>query len=142
MGAKDEHTLRAFLEAEAYPGPSLIIAYCHCIAHGINMSTAIQNQKAAVDSGHWLLYRYHPERRARGENPLQLDSRAPKMSLANFLLMENRFKMLTKSQPEQARRLFEQAQQEVRERWRCYDLLAVQNQKPTAGGVSLEEKKE
>ena len=128
MGAKDEHTLRAFLEAEAYPGPSLIIAYSHCIAHGINMSTANQNQKAAVDAGHWLLYRYHPERRARGENPLQLDSRAPKISLTNFLLMENRFKMLTKSQPEHARRLFEQAQQEARARWRWYELLAAQKQ--------------
>jgi pyruvate-ferredoxin/flavodoxin oxidoreductase len=127
MGAKDEHTLRAFLEAEAYPGPSLIIAYSHCIAHGINMATANQNQKAAVDAGHWLLYRYHPERRARGENPLQLDSRAPKTSLENFFLMENRFKMLTKSQPEQARRLFDQAQQEAQARWRWYELLAGQN---------------
>jgi pyruvate-ferredoxin/flavodoxin oxidoreductase len=138
MGAKDEHTLRAFLEAEAYPGPSLIIAYCHCIAHGINMSTAMQNQKVAVDSGHWLLYRYHPERRARGENPLQLDSRAPKMSLANFLQMENRFKMLTKSQPEQARRLFEQAQQDVRERWRWYELLAAQGRSQESGVRSQE----
>ncbi|MFM6507372.1 MAG: thiamine pyrophosphate-dependent enzyme, partial [Dolichospermum sp.] len=62
MGAKDEQTLKTFLEAEAYNGPSLIIAYSHCIAHGINMSTAMQNQKAAVDSGRWLLYRYHPDR--------------------------------------------------------------------------------
>jgi pyruvate-ferredoxin/flavodoxin oxidoreductase len=141
MGAKDEHTLRAFLEAEAYPGPSLIIAYSHCIAHGINMSTANQNQKAAVDAGHWLLYRYHPERRARGENPLQLDSRAPKISLSNFLLMENRFKMLTKSQPEQARRLFEQAQQEARARWRWYELLAAQKPASSQGDLQ-EEKKE
>ena len=66
MGAKDEHTLKAFLEAEAYDGPSLIIAYSHCIAHGINMTTAMSNQKAAVDSGQWLLYRYNPERTARG----------------------------------------------------------------------------
>jgi pyruvate-ferredoxin/flavodoxin oxidoreductase len=124
MGAKDEHTLRAFLEAEAYPGPSLIIAYSHCIAHGINMSTAMQNQKAAVDSGHWLLYRHHPERAAHGENPLQLDSRAPKGSLEKFLLMENRFKMLTKSRPEDAKRLFEEAQQDVQARWRFYEKLA------------------
>jgi pyruvate-ferredoxin/flavodoxin oxidoreductase len=81
MGARDEHTLKAFLEAEAYDGPSLIIAYSHCIAHGINMATAMQNQKAAVDAGQWLLYRYHPERAAHGENPLQLDSRAPKIPI-------------------------------------------------------------
>src|SRR5215472_13820089 len=77
MGAKDEHTLKAFLEAEAYDGPSIIIAYSHCIAHGINMTTAMANQKAAVDSGQWLLYRYNPERAATGENPLILDSRTP-----------------------------------------------------------------
>ena len=69
MGAKDEHTLKAFLEAEAYDGPALIIAYSHCIAHGINMTTANQNQKAAVNSGQWLLYRYNPERlRAQRES--------------------------------------------------------------------------
>ena len=70
MGAKDEHTLKAFLEAEAYDGPSLIIAYSHCIAHGINMTTAMTDQKPAVDSGQWLLYRYNPERALQGENPL------------------------------------------------------------------------
>ncbi len=75
MGAKDEHTLKAFLEAEAYDGPSIIIAYSHCIAHGIDMTTGMQDQKAAVDSGQWLLYRYNPDRIAAGENPLMLDSR-------------------------------------------------------------------
>jgi pyruvate-ferredoxin/flavodoxin oxidoreductase len=74
MGAKDEHTLKAFLEAEAYDGPAIIIAYSHCIAHGINMTTAMQNQKAAVHSAQWLLYRYNPDRVALGENPLQLDA--------------------------------------------------------------------
>ena len=77
MGAKDEHTLKAFLEAEAHDGPSLIIAYSHCIAHGINMTTAMSDQKLAVDSGQWLLYRYNPERALAGENPLTLDSRTP-----------------------------------------------------------------
>jgi pyruvate-ferredoxin/flavodoxin oxidoreductase len=133
MGAKDEHTLRAFLEAEAYPGPSLIIAYSHCIAHGINMATAMQNQKLAVDSGHWLLYRYHPERTKTGENPLQLDSRAPKTALENYLMIENRFKMLTKSRPEEARRLFRQAQQDVQTRWRFYEYLAARKMEPTDG---------
>jgi pyruvate-ferredoxin/flavodoxin oxidoreductase len=125
MGARDEHTLKAFLEAEAYDGPSLIIAYSHCIAHGINMTTAMQNQKAAVDAGQWLLYRYHPERAARGENPLQLDSRAPKIPIEQFLYLENRFKMLTMSKPEEARRLLEEAQKDVQTRWRMYEYLGA-----------------
>jgi pyruvate-ferredoxin/flavodoxin oxidoreductase len=124
MGARDEQTLRAFLEAEAYDGPSLIIAYSHCIAHGINMSTAMQNQKAAVDSGQWLLYRFHPERTAQGENPLQLDSRAPKLALDRYMYMENRFKMLTKSHPEEAKRLLHEAQEDVHRRWHNYEYLA------------------
>ena len=85
MGARDEHTLKAFLEAEAYDGPALIIAYSHCIAHGINMTTAMQNQKAAVNTGQWLLYRYNPERLRLGENPLQLDSAAPRVKARGLL---------------------------------------------------------
>jgi pyruvate-ferredoxin/flavodoxin oxidoreductase len=132
MGARDEHTLKAFLEAEAYDGPSLIIAYSHCIAHGINMTTAMQNQKAAVDAGQWLLYRYHPERAAHGENPLQLDSRAPKIPIEQFLYLENRFKMLTKSKPEEAKRLLEEAQKDVQTRWRMYEYLGAR--KPDLNG--------
>jgi pyruvate-ferredoxin/flavodoxin oxidoreductase len=132
MGARDEHTLKAFLEAEAYDGPSLIIAYSHCIAHGINMTTAMQNQKTAVDAGQWLLYRYHPERAAHGENPLQLDSRAPKIPIEQFLYMENRFKMLTKSKPEEAKRLLEEAQKDVQTRWRMYEYLSAR--KPDVNG--------
>jgi pyruvate-ferredoxin/flavodoxin oxidoreductase len=128
MGAKDEHTLKAFLEAEAYPGPSLIIAYSHCIAHGINMTTAMQNQKAAVDSGQWLLYRYHPERALHGENPLQLDSHAPKMAVEKYLYLENRFKMLTKSNPEDAKQLLKEAQEDVDTRWRLYEYLAARKE--------------
>ncbi len=131
MGARDEHTLKAFLEAEAYDGPSLIIAYSHCIAHGINMATAMQNQKAAVDSGQWLLYRYHPERAARGENPLQLDSRAPKIPVEQFFKMENRFKMLTQTRPEIARQLFERANQDAQARWRLYEHLAGRKPEPS-----------
>src|SRR6202007_1803670 len=100
MGAKDEHTLKAFLEAEAYDGPSIIIAYAHCIAHGIDMTTGLQDQKAAVDSGQWLLYRYNPERAVANENPLVLDSRSPTRRVQDYMLMETRFKMLTKSKPE------------------------------------------
>lgn len=125
MGAKDEHTLRAFLEAEAYPGPSLIIAYSHCIAHGINMTTAMRDQKAAVDTGQWLLYRYNPQRAEEGENPLHLDSRAPKMPVKQYMLMENRFKMLLKTRPYDAKDLFSQAQQDINSRWSMYEYLAA-----------------
>jgi pyruvate-ferredoxin/flavodoxin oxidoreductase len=125
MGARDEHTLRAFLEAEAYDGPSLIIAYSHCIAHGIDMTTAMQNQKAAVDTGQWLLYRYHPERPGQGLNPLQLDSHAPSLPLERYLYLENRFKMLTKSKPEVARQLLSEAQDDVAQRRALYEYLAA-----------------
>jgi len=124
MGAKDEHTLKAFLEAEAYDGPSLIIAYSHCIAHGIDMTTGMQDQKTAVDSGQWLLYRYNPERTAQGENPLILDSRAPTKKVADFMSMETRFKMLTKSKPEDAKRLWAEAQHDAETRYRMYEYLA------------------
>ncbi|HEX7407718.1 MAG TPA: pyruvate:ferredoxin (flavodoxin) oxidoreductase [Candidatus Binatia bacterium] len=129
MGAKDEHTLKSFLEAEAYPGASLIIAYSHCIAHGIDMTTAMQNQKAAVDSGQWLLCRYHPDRVKTGENPLQLDSAQPKIPVERYMYMENRFKMLTKSNPEDAKQLLKEAQHDVDTRWRLYQHLA--GHKPT-----------
>jgi len=127
MGAKDEHTLKAFLEAEAYDGPSIIIAYAHCIAHGINMTTGMQNQKAAVDSGQWLLYRYNPVRAASGENPLILDSRAPSKHVQDFLLMETRFKMLTKSKPEDAKELWQLAQKDAEARFKFYEYLAQRN---------------
>ncbi|MBI2880992.1 MAG: pyruvate:ferredoxin (flavodoxin) oxidoreductase [Candidatus Tectomicrobia bacterium] len=124
MGAKDEHTLKAFLEAEAYEGPSLIIAYSHCIAHGINMTTGMQNQKAAVETGQWLLYRYNPDLAKEGKNPLHLDSTRPKKPVSEYMHMENRFKMLTKSHPDAAKRLAKEAQEEVNQRWALYQHLA------------------
>jgi pyruvate-ferredoxin/flavodoxin oxidoreductase len=124
MGAKDEHTLKAFLEAEAYDGPALIIAYSHCIAHGINMTTAMQNQKAAVQSGQWLLYRYNPELAAKGESPLHIDSSAPKLPVTEYLKLENRFRMLGKSNPEEAKRLFDLAQENIHRRWQLYQRLS------------------
>ena len=133
MGAKDEHTLKAFLEAEAYDGPSLIIAYSHCIAHGINMATGLQNQKAAVQSGQWLLYRYHPDRALAGENPLLLDSQAPKLKVEQYMNMENRFKMLTKSKPEEAKRLFAEAQKDADRRWQLYQHMAARDFKSGDG---------
>ncbi len=124
LGARDEQTLRAFLEAESYDGPSLIIAYSHCIAHGIEMTTAMHNQKAAVDAGQWILYRYHPERTKSGQNPLILDSKPPKIAVQDYLYMENRFKMLTKSNPEEAERLLKEAQEDVQARWQLYEAMA------------------
>jgi pyruvate-ferredoxin/flavodoxin oxidoreductase len=125
MGAKDEHTLKVFLEAEAYDGPALIIAYSHCIAHGINMKSAMQNQKAAVNSAQWLLYRYNPDRAAIGENPLQLDSAAPRMPVSDYFQLENRFKMLTHSNPAAATQLFARAQEDVNTRRGLYEFLAA-----------------
>ncbi|MDW8344416.1 MAG: pyruvate:ferredoxin (flavodoxin) oxidoreductase [Verrucomicrobiae bacterium] len=136
MGARDEHTLRAFLEAESYDGPSLIIAYSHCIAHGINMATGMQNQKAAVNCGQWLLYRFDPRRLAAGENPLQLDSRPPTKKVEEYLLSENRFKMLTKSKPQDARILFQMAQEDAERRYRLYEYLAARKLKPDAPAVA------
>lgn len=130
MGARDEHTLRAFIEAEAYDGPSLIIAYSHCIAHGINMTTAMKHQKDLVESGRWLLYRYNPQLKQEGKNPLQLDSRSPKKQVSQSMYAENRFKMLTKSKPEDAKRLLEEAQEDVNTRWQMYEYLA---NKPSNG---------
>lgn len=124
MGAKDEHTLKAFLEAEAYDGPALIIAYSHCIAHGIDMTTGMQNQKAAVDSGQWLLYRYNPDLEEQGKNPLLLDSRAPTMPLDIYMNMENRFRLLAKTRPEQAKQMLELAEEDVRVRRSMYEYLA------------------
>ena len=124
MGARDEHTLKAFLEAEAYEGVSLIIAYSHCIAHGINMTTAMQQQKALVDSGRWLLYRYNPRRTEKGENPLLLDSRTPKQPVEQSMYAENRFRMLMHSQPETAKKLMQQAQEDVNTRYAMYRYLS------------------
>ena len=124
MGAKDEHTLKAFLEAEAYDGPSIIIAYSHCIAHGINMTTAMSDQKVAVDSGQWLLYRFNPERALQGENPLLLDCRTPSKRVKEYLQQQTRFQMLTKSKPEDARRLWQEAQHDADVRYKFYEYLA------------------
>jgi pyruvate-ferredoxin/flavodoxin oxidoreductase len=140
MGAKDEHTLKAFLEAEAYDGPSIIIAYASCIAHGIDMTTAMTDQKVAVESGQWLLYRYNPEKTAAGENPLTLDSRAPTRKVQDFLLQQTRFKMLTKSKPEDAKRLWKLAQQDVENRYRMYEYMASRKTEPAIPANDAGEK--
>ena len=115
MGASDTQTVRAFLEAEAYDGPSIIIAYSHCIAHGIDMAKGMHQQKLATDAGYWPLYRFDPRRKAEGKNPLQLDSRAPKIPLKDYAYNETRYRMLTQSNPEAAARLLAEAQAAVLE---------------------------
>ena len=125
MGAKDEHTLKAFLEAEAYDGPALIIAYSHCIAHGINMATALQDQKAAVNSAQWLLYRYNPDRVRLGENPLKLDSPPPKIDIAEYFKLENRFGTIAKSNSTKAIELLTRARCDIDRRRSLYEYLAA-----------------
>lgn len=121
MGANDTHTIKAFLEAESYDGPSLIIAYTHCIAHGYDLKHGMSQQKAAVQSGHWPLLRYDPRREDDGENPFQLDSKKPSIPLERYAYNETRYTMLVHSQPAVADELLEQAKQDVKIRWQNYE---------------------
>ncbi|OGU60120.1 MAG: pyruvate:ferredoxin (flavodoxin) oxidoreductase [Ignavibacteria bacterium GWF2_33_9] len=125
FGSNDNQTLKAFVEAEAYDGPSIIIAYSHCIAHGINMEAPLQNQKAIVDSGQWILYRYNPNLAVEGKNPFVLESKPPKMPVANYMDMEIRYKMLSKINPTAYTELYKQAQEFVDERYKHYAFLAT-----------------
>jgi len=127
MGASDAQTVKAIIEAEAYDGPSIIIAYSHCIAHGINMQNGLDQQKLAVESGYWPLYRYNPDLTIEGKNPFSLDSKAPKIPVRNYAYNETRYKMLTKTHPEHAKRLIELAQEDVNEKWDFYSGLADTN---------------
>ena len=125
MGANDTQTVRAILEAEAYDGPSLIIAYSHCIAHGINMRTGLEQQQGAVDSGHWPLFRFNPELASQGKNPLTLDSKAPKISFQDYAYKETRYNMLAKAKPEVAEKFLQAAQENVKSKWQLYEQLAA-----------------
>jgi pyruvate-ferredoxin/flavodoxin oxidoreductase len=124
FGANDAHTVRAFMEAEAYAGPSLILAYSHCIAHGYDLKYGLDQQKAAVASAYWPLYRYNPDRADQDLNPFQLDSKPAKISLDEYIYREGRYKMLTQSHPERAAKLLELAQGDVETRWEAYAKLA------------------
>jgi pyruvate-ferredoxin/flavodoxin oxidoreductase len=124
MGSSDAQTLKAFLEAEAYDGPSLILAYSHCIAHGYDMKFGLEQQKAAVASGYWPLYRYNPDRVSQGLNPFQLDSKPPEIPLEKYIYREGRYQMLTQSHPDRATRLLELAQADIKARWQTYLQLA------------------
>jgi pyruvate-ferredoxin/flavodoxin oxidoreductase len=120
MGGGDTHTVKAFQEAEAYNGPSLIIAYSHCIAHGYDMSHGLEQQKAAVNSGYWPLMRYNPALRLEGKNPFQLDSKAPAIPFKQYAYQEARYTMLARSNPDVARELLHLAQDDVDRQWRVY----------------------
>ncbi|HKV39703.1 MAG TPA: pyruvate:ferredoxin (flavodoxin) oxidoreductase [Blastocatellia bacterium] len=125
MGASDSQTLKAFLEAEAHPGPSIIIAYGQCIAHGIDMAKGMHHQKLAVDSGYWPLYRYNPASSAEGQNPFHLDSKEPSIPLADYIYTEGRYSSLKRSDPDEARILLQRAEESVAERWQFYKHLAA-----------------
>ncbi|MGD2278793.1 MAG: pyruvate:ferredoxin (flavodoxin) oxidoreductase [Candidatus Omnitrophota bacterium] len=124
MGADPMQTMKAFIEAETYQGPSIIIAYSHCIAHGYNLVNGHEEQKKAVAAGHWPLYRYNPDLCAEGKNPLQLDSKAPSIKLEDYIYNENRYKVLQKTDPERAKMLLDKAQKIVRDHYGLYEYLS------------------
>ena len=124
FGSKDLQATRAFLEAEAHPGPSLIIAYSHCIAHGYDLAFGLEQQKLAVETGYWPLYRYEPMAVARGENPLHLDSQPPKGDLGRYMRNETRFRLVEQAHPDRFRQLLLQAQRDVHTRFALYKNLA------------------
>ena len=130
MGANDSHTIKAIREAEAYEGPSLIIAYTHCIAHGYDLKYGMSQQDAAVKSGSWLLYRFDPRRTTEGKSALRLDCRPPKLPLEKYIYNETRYKMLARSDPENAKRLLDESKRDHADRRRLYEYLANRTTQP------------
>jgi len=126
MGANPNQTLKAILEAEAYPGPSIVIAYCPCIEHGMKCGMGLSQleQKKAVEAGYWHLYRYNPELKAEGKNPFVLDSKQPTGDFQQFLLGQNRYASLKLSFPEKAQELYDKAERDAKERLESYQTLA------------------
>jgi len=139
VGAKDNQTVKAFLEAESYDGPSIIIAYSHCIAHGYDLVQGCEQQKLAVDSGHWPLYRFDPRRIELGESPLQMDSPAPKVGLGAYMRNETRYRMVEQADPARFKHLLAAAQREVNNRYEAHANLARLTL-PTRTVAELEEK--
>jgi pyruvate-ferredoxin/flavodoxin oxidoreductase len=127
MGANDAQTIKAIVEAESYDGPSIVIAYSHCIQQGIAMERGLDQQKLAVQSAYWPLFRFDPRLAAQGKNPLQLDSKGPALPLEKYIYNETRYKMLTLSKPEVAAQLLEEAQGDVIKKWRIYEQMAAMN---------------
>ncbi len=130
MGANDQHTLKAILEAEAYDGPSLIIAYSHCINHGIDMRKGLDQQKAAVNSGFWPLYRYNPDLAEAGKNPLTVDSKDPSIPLSDYVYNETRYRMLVQVDEQRAEMLLKNAQEDVRKKMDLIRQMAAIQYKP------------
>ncbi len=126
MGANDAQTLKAITEAEAYDGPSLVIAYSHCIAHGINMAKGLDQQRLAVESGYWPLYRFDPRLRAEGKAPFQLDSKPPKIQFRDYAMNETRYRMLAQSDPAISEALMVEAQQWIEAKWKDLEYLAAE----------------
>ena len=124
IGGNDSHVVKAFQEAEAHEGPSLIIAYSSCIAHGYDLVHGLEQQKLAVQSGYWPLMRYNPSLRETGKNPFQLDSKAPSIRLKEYTYREARYTMLARSNPEMAAELLKDAQDDVERQWRVYSARA------------------
>jgi pyruvate-ferredoxin/flavodoxin oxidoreductase len=123
MGASDAQTLKAFNEAEAFDGPSLILAYSHCVAHGYDLAHGLEQQKLAVQSGHWPLFRYNPDAK-EGQANFVLDCGAPSIPLEKYIYNETRYTMLRQNSPEEAKELLDLAQLDVNERWKRYEALA------------------
>jgi len=124
MGYNDTQTVKAFMEAERFDGPSIIIAYSHCIAHGYNMRYGMEQQKKAVNSGHWIMFRYNPDNLKEGKNPMTLDSKAPNIPLEDYIYNETRYKMVEKMDPAAAKEFLSYAQQQANDNWKKYDNLA------------------
>src|SRR5262249_42174679 len=124
FGAKMAQTVQAFREAEAYHGPSLIVAYSPCIAHGYDLSQGAVQQKLAVDSGVWPLYRFDPHRLAKGEPPLNLDYGPPKARVADYMRNESRFRMIERADPARFKHFLEKAQEQAESRYAVYQQLA------------------
>ena len=125
MGADKNQFMKALKEAEAYNGPSLIIAYSHCIAHGIDMVKGLDQQKKAVESGHWMLMRYNPDLAKEGKNPLTIDCKEPTLPLKDYVYNEARYKSLASQQPEKAAELLAEEEKDIKARWRYYSHMAA-----------------
>jgi pyruvate-ferredoxin/flavodoxin oxidoreductase len=124
MGANDQQTLKALLEAEAYNGPSLVIAYSPCIAHGYDMARSLEQTKLAVQSGHWPMYRYNPALAEQGQNPLVIESKEPSIPISQYAYNETRYKMLIQMDEDRAEMLMKEAQHDAKSRWTLYQQMA------------------
>jgi pyruvate-ferredoxin/flavodoxin oxidoreductase len=142
LGGNDTHVIKAFQEAEAHEGPSIIIAYSSCIAHGYDMVHSLEQQKLAVQSGYWPLMRYNPVLREEGKNPFQLDSKAPSIRLKEFIYREARYTMLARSNPELAAQLLKEAQDDVERQWRVYSARAAMPGRGETPHIAPEEKEQ